>query len=261
MNRLEQVPVLADRRPAELLVHDRAEPCPYLPGRVARMPLRLPVRSLAGSELDTRLADGDRRHGVLFYRPTCDGCDACQAIRIDVTRFVFSASQRRTLRRGAAALRTSIGPPRVDADHVALYDRHRFGRGLAKAETRPIDELSYQRFLVDRFCDSFQLSFRDLTGKLVGVAITDRGDDALSAVYCYYDPDFRGVSVGTYSILRQIILARQRNQRFLYLGLYIEGCAPMAYKARFFPHERRVHGRWQTFDRRPLASVSPTNEP
>lgn len=254
MNRLDPVPLLADRRPAELLVHDEAEPCPYLPGRVARMPLRLPVRALTHDELDARLAAGDRRHGALFYRPSCDGCDACQAIRIDVSDWRFTKSHRRTLRKGDAHLKVTIGPPIVDGDRVALYDKHRFGRGLAKADTRPMDSQSYQRFLVDRFCDAFELRFT-MDGRLVGVAVTDRGDEALSAVYCFYDPAVSAVGIGTYSILKQIQLAQQRGHRYLYLGLYIENCPPMAYKARFLPHQRRVHGRWHRFDKTSSSAV------
>lgn len=248
MNRLDPVPLLADRRPAELLVHDEAEPCPYLPGRVARMPLRLPVRALAHEELDARLAEGDRRHGALFYRPSCDGCDACQAIRIDVQQWTFGRSHRRTLRRGDALLDVSVGPPIVDRERIVLYDKHRFERGLARDDARPMDSGSYQRFLVDRFCDAFEVRYH-INGALVGVAVTDRGASSLSAVYCYYDPAIRPVGIGTYSILKQIEIARQRGLRYLYLGLYIEDCAPMAYKARFLPHERRIHGRWQRFER------------
>ncbi len=248
MNRLEPVPLLADRRPAELLVHDEAEPCPYLPGRVARMPLRLPVRALTHDELDARLAAGDRRHGALFYRPSCDGCDACQAIRIDVTEWTHGRSHRRALRRGDSVLDVSIGPPVVDVARVALYDKHRFGRGLARDDARPMDSSSYQRFLVDRFCDAFEIRYH-LDGRLVGVAVTDRGADSLSAVYCYYDPEVRDVGIGTYSILKQIDVARERGLRYLYLGLYIEDCEQMVYKARFLPHERRIHGRWRSFAR------------
>jgi arginine-tRNA-protein transferase len=59
------------------------------------------------------------------------------------------------------------------------------------------------------------------------------------------------VGIGTYSILKQVQIAREHGQRYLYLGLYIENCGPMAYKARFLPHQRRIHARWQRFDRGP----------
>ena len=116
-------------------------------------------------------------------------------------------------------------------------------------ESEPLEE-------VDRFCDAFEVRFT-LNGELVGVAVTDRGEDSLSAVYCFYDPEVTSVGIGTYSILKQIQIAQDRGHRYLYLGLYIEDCPPMAYKARFLPHQRRIHGRWHRFDK---TNVSPVRQ-
>lgn len=246
MDRLESLPLLVDVQPAELLVHDASEDCPYLPGRTARMPLRLPVRSLTGAELDARLERGDRRHGALFYRPTCARCTACQAIRLRA-EFPFSKAHQRVLKRGDATLRIEMGPPEVSDERIALYDKHRFGRGLARDGSPPMDALSYQRFLVDRQCDSFELRYFD-GDRLVGLAITDRGERSLSAVYCYYDPELPKLSLGTYSILTQLRLCREWGLEHLYLGLYIVGCGAMAYKARFRPHERLIGEQWTRFE-------------
>ncbi|MAC26911.1 MAG: arginyltransferase [Sandaracinus sp.] len=247
VNRLESLPILVDVQPAELLVHDATEACPYLEGRTARMPLRLPVRALTRSELDDRLARGDRRHGALFYRPTCPECQACQAIRLPAD-FPLSKSQRRVFNRGERELRVEIGSPTVSDERVALYDAHRFGRGLARPEATPMDPLSYQRFLVDRQCDAFELRYFDRDDRLVAVAVTDRGERAMSAVYCYYDPSLPKLSLGTYSILKQLELCQRWDLDWLYLGLYIEGCDAMSYKARFQPHERLVDGTWTRFE-------------
>jgi arginine-tRNA-protein transferase len=81
------------------------------------------------------------------------------------------------------------------------------------------------------------------------VALVDRADDSLSAVYCYYDPSYEKLGLGTYSILKQIELCRQWGLRFLYLGLYIEGSVHMRYKARFLPHQRLLDGQWVGFDK------------
>jgi arginine-tRNA-protein transferase len=84
-------------------------------------------------------------------------------------------------------------------------------------------------------------------GQLAGVAIVDRSAHALSAVYCYYDPQLSRLSLGTYSILKQLELCRQWGLRYLYLGLFIAECSSMRYKASFLPHERLVRGRWEPF--------------
>jgi arginine-tRNA-protein transferase len=82
----------------------------------------------------------------------------------------------------------------------------------------------------------------------VAVAICDAGAASLSAVYCYYDPQFRGVSLGTYSVLRQVALCRQTGRRHLYLGFFIGQSPHMSYKAQFHPHQRRVGGVWLDFE-------------
>jgi leucyl-tRNA---protein transferase len=79
------------------------------------------------------------------------------------------------------------------------------------------------------------------------VAIVDAGRTSLSAVYCCYDPEFSGVSVGTYSILREVQLCRETGRRYLYLGFFIAQSPHMSYKGRFHPHQRRIAGQWREF--------------
>ncbi len=227
-------------------MYDALHPCPYLEGRQARLPMRLPTRVLAPEELDQRLAEGDRRHGPFLYRPACPGCQACEAIRIDVTDFTYSTTHRRILRKGDATFEVEVGAPIADEERLALYDKHKRERDLVSGSGEGLDLKGYEGFLVDRCVRSFELRYRH-EGKLVAVAVTDQGADALSAVYCLWDPDFARLSLGTYSILKQIELCRAREMRHLYLGLYVANNAHMRYKARFLPHERLVDGEWRRF--------------
>lgn len=231
----------------EWLVFDRPSPCPYLPDRTARLPVRLPSRPLTRPEFSRRLARGDRRHGQLLYRPHCDDCAACEAIRLDVGQFEPSRTQRRVFRRGERMLVSEISAPVATREKVGLYNRHKVERGLLAGDGT-LDGPSYRRFLVDTCADSFEIDYR-CDGRLVGVAVTDRGDDALSAVYCFFDPDFSHLSPGAYSILKQVELCRQWGLRYLYLGLFVRGCRTMAYKIGYLPHERRIGGRWRRFER------------
>ncbi len=247
MSRQNPALPIVSASPPELVVYDRLNACPYLDGRLARTPLRLPVRRLRREELDQRLGAGDRRQGLLLYRTRCPECDACVPLRIPVARFQPSRSQRRTLRRGDAALTVTAGPPEVDGRRVELYNLHKLGRGLADGQS-PIDAAGYEDFLVKTCCDTFELRY-SLGGELVGVAVTDRSRRALSAVYTYYDPALERLGLGTYSILKQIEFCRSLGLEYLYLGLYIAESATMRYKARVVPHERRLGGVWIPFDR------------
>ena len=85
--------------------------------------------------------------------------------------------------------------------------------------------------------------------RLAGVAITDRGARALSAVYTFWDPSHAALSLGTFWILTQIALARRWGLDWLYLGLAIRENHSMAYKVAFMPHERRIGGTWRRFAR------------
>jgi arginine-tRNA-protein transferase len=236
------------RTPRELVVYDEPHPCPYLPEREARLPMRLPTRPLTLEEVDQRLSEGDRRHGAFLYRPSCPRCTACEPLRLDAMEFVLSATHRRVLRRGDATVSVELGEPRADDERVALYEKHKRGRGLADEDDELLDRRGYEGFLVERSVPSLELRYR-VEGKLVGVAVTDRGQSALSAVYCLWDPDHARLSLGTYSILKQLELCRAWGLRHLYLGLYVAGNEPMAYKARFFPHERLLDGRWTRVER------------
>jgi len=230
---------------SEWLVYDGIEPCPYLPFEKARMPLRLPQAHLDGSQLDAALSEGDRRAGGYLYRPQCPICRACEALRVDVREFRGSRSQERARRKGDTSLELQIVAPQADPLHVDLFNRHRLERGLASSA---ISALEYKEFLVTTCCQSIELQFR-WASQLVAVSIADRGQDAVSAVYCYYDPAFAHFSPGTYAILKQIELCQLWNVRYLYLGLYIASNPHMCYKNRFLPHERLIGGRWVRFEK------------
>jgi arginyl-tRNA--protein-N-Asp/Glu arginylyltransferase len=234
--------------PPELVVHEGDEPCPYLEGRIARRPLRMPTRHLTRAEFDARLDRGDRRTGFFLYTQECPACRACEPLRIDVSAFVPTRTHRRTLARGRRELTIERGPFEADSRRVALYLAHQSGRGLAKPNAPQLDEHGYEAFLVDTCTDGFEMRyFRE--GELVAVAITDRSSKALSAVYTYYDPALASLSIGTYSILEQIALAKELGLPWLYLGLAIEESAHMRYKLAFLPHERRIDGTWKRFER------------
>lgn len=231
----------------EPIVYDAADECPYLPDRTSRLPLRHPMARLTPGQFDQRLAQGDRRSGLFLYRPACPGCRACESLRIEVEHFRPNATQRRTFRRGDRLLETRVGPPVTDEARVALFNKHRRGRDLARYESE-VSPSGYESFLVETCCQTIEFSYW-LEGELIGAGITDRGATALSAVYCYFDPDQSRLSLGVYNVLKQIEIARSWGMRYVYLGFYIAGSEHMSYKAQYLPHERLIAGQWTKFER------------
>lgn len=227
-------------------VVDQPSDCPYLDGRTARMPLEIPSQPIDAHQLDALLAAGYRRSGWFYYRTACPGCQACEPLRVDVPRFVETRSLRRVLKRGDADLQVSIGRPRCDAQRLRLFNRHRNERDMARNDGDASAE-DYNAFLVSSWNPTSEISYW-LDSRLASVAVVDVGAEALSAVYCYFDPDLDHLSLGTYSILTQIRIARMRQMRWLYLGMYVADNRHLRYKARYLPHERFQAGSWRRYE-------------
>jgi arginine-tRNA-protein transferase len=84
--------------------------------------------------------------------------------------------------------------------------------------------------------------------RLVGVGLFDETPHALSAAFFFYDPDYAHRSVGTANVLSLVEDARATGRDHVYLGYCVEGCASLAYKAGFRPHEL-LEGRPSTRER------------
>ncbi len=228
--------------PELVVVYDALQACPYLPDRVARMPLEYPKRRLTGADLDRLLMNGYRRSGAMFYRTRCPGCQACIATRVDVQRFRWTKSFKRIVNRARRELRVAWGRPKVDSERLGVFNRHRAVRGLSSNRTAsPAD---YHEFLVASCVDTVEIVF-ELDGRLIGTAIVDVAADSFNAVYTHFDPDFGRYSIGTLAVLTQIERAIATGRRYLYLGLYVAENRHLNYKARFLPQQRFVGGRWQ----------------
>lgn len=229
MNRREQV------------VHDELEPCPYREGETARMPLRWQFQRLTGGELDAGLAGGDRRVGRMLYRTACPTCTACEPIRIPVEGFRPTRSQRRVWKRnGDVSVET--GPATFSEEKLALYNRHKAERGLARNETE-MTRRGYEGWFVHSCTRTIEMRYR-VGGRLVGVGILDMGEQDTSSVYFFFDPDEGRRSLGVFSVMVEIAWLRAQGGRYHYLGLYVDDCRHLLYKAAYRPHERRVGALW-----------------
>jgi arginyl-tRNA--protein-N-Asp/Glu arginylyltransferase len=229
-----------------IVIHDQPQACPYLDDVLARMPLRLPIGKLDSQTLDRLLELGYRRTGDFVYRTQCPGCQACEPTRVIVDQFVWSKSLKRVLQRGDKELTCSFGAAASDEERIELFNRHRRLRSLDRGDDA-VDEASYRAFMVDSCCDSTELSIRQ-DGRLIAVAVIDISRNALSAVYTHFDPDYARFSLGTYAILKQVLMAEQTQRRYVYLGMYVAENSHLNYKSRFLVQERLVRGQWVRFN-------------
>lgn len=245
----------------ESLFHYRAAPsmCGYLPDQRWSLEYEW-IASMTPAEYLGRILDNWRRFGAMMFRPACDSCRACRSLRVIVDRFQPDRSQHRCRKANETAeVELRIGKPSVTRAKLALYDRyHAFQadhKGWPYHEPRDAssyaDSFVHHPFAVEEWCYY-------LHGKLIGVGYVDvlpgppEGSDeaagGLSAIYFFYDPDQRQLSLGTWNVLRVIEEAARRKLPYVYLGYYIEGCGSMAYKMRFVPNQLRgADGSWRDF--------------
>jgi arginine-tRNA-protein transferase len=234
---------------ARQLRHFVAEPsaCAYLPDREASLEYRLMI-DVSPEELDHLLERGWRRFGPAYFRPKCASCSECVPLRVSPIAFRPSKQQRRAWNK-CNGLRLEVGMPRIDDERLQLYKMWHAMQGEARGWVREsITEEEYYHQFAFPHPSVRELAYYDDT-KLVCLSIVDETPTALSAVYTYHHPDYRKLSLGTYSILFQLSLAADANKSFVYLGYRVLGCKSSEYKARFRPHEILVG--WPAFDESP----------
>ncbi len=212
------------------------EDCLYLPGRPARMRFRVIDRCTAEA-YQGMLERGWRRFGRVFFRPACAGCGECKSLRVDVERFRPNRSMRRTLKRNRD-LEVGLRRASVSEQHRELYGSYHRDMAERKGWSgKTITLLDYYRSFVEGWEDfGHELLVFD-GDRLVAVALVDLLPRAVSAVYCYYEPELRARALGVFAILKQVELARARGAPYLYLGYRIAGNASMRYKATYRPHQ------------------------
>lgn len=227
------------------IVHDALAPCPYLPGETSRLPLRMPLEPLSPEQFDVLLEAGDRRTGPFLYRTQCPSCSACEPIRIPVARFEPNRTQRKLLNRNEGKIEIEVMHPVVDAEHTALYNLHKTTRGLATRD-EPSDEEDYELFLSRSCVPTREFQYR-IDGALAAVTIIDFGKRSASGVYHYFDPAHSALGLGNWSKLRELQICRELGIEWYYFGLYVGACSHLAYKATYFPHQRKSGGAWREY--------------
>lgn len=227
--------------------------CNYLPGREATTLFADP-RFPKNTRLYAALADcGFRRSGEHLYIPHCQGCSACVPVRVPVAEFRPSRNQQRTLRRNRdleiMRCKADFSQEQFDLYRLYLKTRHK-GGGMDD----PTPD-SFMDFLTASWTDTAFYEMR-LDGRLVAIAVADHMQNALSAVYTFYDPALSARSLGRYAVLYEIEQARELGKKWLYLGYRIEKCRKMRYKDEYQPLEYFVDNQWQ----RAPASESDTSK-
>ena len=218
--------------------------CHYLPDRDATQQYA-EMAQLSPEEYERLMNQGWRKFGATLFRPVCDHCAECRPLRISTAEFTPDRSQQRCWRKNAD-LAVRCAPPTVDATRLGLYRRYQAEQSAAKGwPDAERTAQSYARQFVQNSLPSIEISIWE-SGTLRAVVITDITPSCISGVYHFHDPNCRLRGLGTYALLHTIELARRLEKPWVYFGYYVAGCASMAYKTRFQPHEiLQPNGVWE----------------
>lgn len=220
------------------------QPCSYLENRSSSSAFVDPGVPMDMPLYGRLVRVGFRRSGALVYRPQCPTCQQCLALRLPVEQFRPRRRHRRALQKNRD-VRLVTCDARLQAEHFALYQRYtasRHGEGIM-AESTPTQ---YMDFLTAPWSETLFVELRE-EKRLLGVAVTDRLGDGLSAVYTFFEPGLGQRSLGTFAVLSQLSMARQLGLPHLYLGYWIRDCGKMAYKADYRPVQLFSGEQWRTF--------------
>lgn len=192
------------------------------------------------AELEHLLARGWRRFGPSYFRPVCSHCAECVGIRVDVSAWQLTRSQKRVLARNRD-LTCEFANPSIDAKRLALYTRWHQAREHARGwEAAPLSAHDYATEFAFAHPAARELTIwlgQGSDRELLGVGLFDELPNALSAVYFYYAPEHAERSLGVLNVVSQLQRAQAQMRAHVYLGYRVKDCPSMAYKTRYQPHE------------------------
>jgi len=217
-------------------------PCPYLPDRAAR-DVAFRADQLPYGMFQALMDLNFRRSGTIVYRPQCDACAQCQAIRVPVDEFQPNRTQRRCFRHNSD-LDVNVETPEPTEEKHELFQRYVAARHDRSMGTTWTD---FTRFLYESPVLTLEAEYRH-DGRLVMVGIIDVEPTAASTVYSYFDPELPRRSLGVYNVLWTLDWCRRNGVCYLYLGYYIRDCRKMNYKTSYRACEILVDGeRWERY--------------
>ena len=220
--------------------------CGYLANKLAQSLIAAPYQLVDKNVYSGLIQQGFRRSGKFAYRPHCEECKSCIAVRLKLADFTPTRSQKRAFKQHAD-LSAQVLPVQFDEAHFALYSQYqklRHSDSLDSAGKTEDEADQYRQFLCTSNVSSFMVEFKNATGEVKIVSVIDAVHDGISAVYTFYDALEAKASYGTYSIMWLAEWTKNAGLPYLYLGYWIAESQKMAYKQQYQPQEKLIDGEW-----------------
>lgn len=182
---------------------------------------------------DAYLAEGWRLLGRSVVRHSIATCrnKMCRTIplRICLEGFTFSRSQQKLLRKNAD-LPQHYGPISLNSAKETLFWQHseRFH------ERRPHAIASFLSRNPHREpVEGMEFTIGSNPEQPQACSFMHIGDEAVSATYCFFDPQFSNLSLGAYTMLLEIEKARALGKKYYYHGYAYDVPSQFDYKLNF----------------------------
>ncbi len=195
-------------------------------------------------QMDGLWAEGWRHFGAIFYRYrqclTPGGLRNVQPLRVDAGRFEPTASQRRVLRKNDD-IEIRVRTAELLDDRQRLFDLHkqRFAENVPNSledflgpspQAGPCQTLELGAFLGER---------------LLAASYVDVGATGVSSIYAFFDPGESRRSLGTATMIWEILLARRTGRQWHYPGYAYREPSGYDYKKHFGPMEYYDWEKWR----------------
>jgi arginine-tRNA-protein transferase len=203
---------------------------------------------------DDYLSEGWRLLGYSIVRHNYSLCRGqfCRTIpvRIKLDGFEFSKSQRKLLRRNHH-LEVAYKPIALGPAHDALFRRHseRFG------ERRPSQVASFLGPNAHREpVTGMEFSVRNGGPNPIACSYVHIGSETMSGTYCFFDPEIPHLSLGSYTMLLELLKALELGKKYYYHGYVYDVPSQFDYKMNFHNLEAMdwKTGLWHPHERLPV---------
>ncbi len=209
-------------------------------------------QALSQARLDKYLASGWFRSAPMLYRSQllCLEGDVFSTvnIRIDLENYEFKKNFKKLLRQNEQHFSVNIRPARLDGIRDQLYQtqKHRF-KGFI------FDHLPQFFFanLEESVFDTWEIGVYEGT-KLVAVSFFDRGKKSLASILGLYLPEYEKYSLGTYTMLNEILYCMETGRRYYYPGYILDKPSIFDYKLRLGNGSMQYYdwkGKWKPYEK------------
>lgn len=187
-------------------------------------------------QMDSLWANGWRHFGTHFFRYNVgflrNELRFVLPLRIDLTNFRLSKSQRRVLRRNDD-LRVEIGPIDITCKTEGIFERHkaRFDHSIPESLYNFVS-----RDPAISPCEAKEVRVYE-GSSLVAISYFDVGRSATSGIYAMFEPEIKNRSLGIFTMVKEIEFSIASGREFYYQGYAYEGKSFYDYKKRFHSTE------------------------